>query len=207
MSQRIGILGGTFDPIHYGHLAIAEEVRWCLALTRVSVVPTAYQPLKQGRHAATPSQRWEMVRRACAGNPTLEPWDIEIRRPPPSYTLHTLQAAQEMYDGAAELWFILGADAVLSLPRWYRACEVLTLARLALVARPGVAVDFAALEGEMPGISQRTQVITGPLLDIASSTLRERLAQGQPVRYQLPDAVLDYIREEGLYAHPRNHHP
>jgi nicotinate (nicotinamide) nucleotide adenylyltransferase len=200
LSQRIGILGGTFDPIHYGHLAIAEEVRWSLGLARVYVVPTAYQPLKQGRHAATPPQRLEMVRRACADNAALEPWDIEIRRPPPSYTVDTLQVVQERYGGNAEVWFILGADAVLRLPRWYRARQVLALARLALVARPGVAVDLAALEDEVPGISQRTEVITGPLLDIASSTLRERLAQGQPVRYQLPDAVLDYVREEGLYT-------
>jgi nicotinate-nucleotide adenylyltransferase len=200
--QRIGILGGTFDPLHYGHLAIAEEAAWFLRLSRVYMVPAARQPLKHAPQRANGQQRLEMVRLACADNPLLSPSDIEIRRPPPSYTVETLRLMRADAGPDADLWFILGADALMQFHHWHAAAEIITLARLATIARPGASIDLAALDASLPGLSTRTVVIEGPLLDISSSEMRERFASGRPVRYQMPDAVLHYIDAHGLYREP-----
>jgi nicotinate-nucleotide adenylyltransferase len=205
MKKRIGILGGTFDPVHFGHLAIAEEVRYALGLSEVFIVPNAYQPLKAGNHVAGPQQRWEMVCLACQDNEALIPSDIEIRRPPPSYTidtLHTFQRIDEQGEQGEhrELWFILGSDALLSFPRWRAAHEIIALARLAVVMRPGSPPpDLSTLETSLPGIRERVDLVSGPRLDISSSDLRQRIAVGQPVRYQMPDTVIAYIVQNGLY--------
>jgi nicotinate-nucleotide adenylyltransferase len=199
--QRVGIFGGTFDPIHYGHLAIAEEVRWSLGLDYLSLIPNAHQPFKQG-HGATPDQRFEMVCRACAQNDTLVPSDIEVRRPPPSFTIDTLRELHREMGEAAHLWFLLGSDAIGQFPQWEGARQILEMARLALVDRPGSVVDFVALERAMPGILDRVDPIPAPRLDLSSSDLRHRLATGRPVRYQVPEAVLDYITQHGLYREP-----
>lgn len=198
-TERIGVLGGTFDPIHYGHLAIAAEARHVLQLDRVLFVVAAQQPLKARGHIASATQRLAMVELACAGEPAFAPSDVELRRPPPSYTADTLRELRALAPPQAELWFILGADALAELPRWHRAAEIIALARLAVVQRPGSALDLAALDGRLPGLRARTTPIEGPRLDIASRALRERRAAGLPLRYQLPDTVIAYIEEQGLY--------
>jgi nicotinate (nicotinamide) nucleotide adenylyltransferase len=139
--QRVGIYGGTFDPIHFGHLAIAEEARWALDLDLVYLVPAAEQPLK-----ATPAQRLTMVQLACAANPRLIPSDIELRRAPPSYTVDTLAAFRDQLGPAAEIFFVLGADAASDLPRWRSAAAILHLAHLIVVGRPGYHFDAPALD-------------------------------------------------------------
>jgi nicotinate-nucleotide adenylyltransferase len=206
--RRFGVLGGTFDPIHNGHLAIAEEARWALRLERVYMVPAAQQPLKQERHMASPQQRLDMLRLACTHNPGLVPCDLELRRGAPSYTVDTLREIRILIDSEEgsptphneiELWFILGGDALLSLPRWYAARQIIELACLAVVKRPGVALDLTTLDEALPGLQMRTDIVEGPGLDIASTDLRQRIARGQPVRYQLPDSVLGYIIEQELY--------
>lgn len=199
MMQRIGILGGTFDPIHYGHLAIAEEARWALDLKLVYVTPAAQQPLKHNGHGASPQQRLEMIRLACASNPAFAPSDIELRRPPPSFTIDTMVEFRALLGANCELWFILGGDALADLPRWRQATRLLELTRFAAVLRPGATVDLAALDAALPGLARRTSLIAGPRLDISSTALRQRIAAGQPVRYQLPDAVIDYIETHRLY--------
>lgn len=196
--QRIGILGGTFDPIHYGHLVIAEEARWGLHLDRVYFVPAAEQPFKSGHHCASAQQRLEMVRLACHGNPAFIPSDVELQRQPPSFTVDTLRTFHSMV-ASAQLWFILGGDALNSLPQWRAAHEIIRLARLAAVGRPGVAPDLSRLDAALPGLASRTDPLIGPLLDISSTALRQRIAAGQPVRYQMPDAVLEYIVAQQLY--------
>lgn len=198
--QRVGILGGTFDPIHYGHLAIAEECRWHLGLTCVYIVPAAHQPLKPEGHVASPQQRMMMVRLACADNPSLVPTDIELHRPSPSYTLTTVQTIQQIVGTAIEFWLVLGSDAAMTLPHWFAPHELLELVRLAVVVRPGTSFNLTALEAQLPGISARVEVIAGPQLDISSTMLRRRLASGQPVRYQLPEPVRGYIEREKLYG-------
>jgi nicotinate-nucleotide adenylyltransferase len=184
---RIGIYGGTFDPIHIGHLAIAEDARH----TR--------QPLKHELQGATPLQRLEMVRLACATNPHFAVSDLELRRPPPSYTIDTLLALRAEFGSAIDLVFLLGVDAARDLTRWYRATEIIRLVRLAVISRPGYSLSLQELEIRMPGISERCVTIDGPRLDVSSSDVRARLFAGRPVRYQIPDPVLDYIAAHGLY--------
>jgi nicotinate-nucleotide adenylyltransferase len=198
--ERVGIYGGTFDPIHNGHLAIAEEACWALGLARLYVVPAARQPLKNGPQGASPEQRLAMAQLACADNPRLVVSDLELRRPPPSYTVDTLRSFRELLGSAVELYFILGADALASLSRWHRAHEIIDLARLAALTRPGVTLDLEQLEREIPGMMARTTLIEGPLLDISGTDLRRRLAEGRPVRYQLPEAVREYVQAHGLYS-------
>jgi nicotinate-nucleotide adenylyltransferase len=198
--ERVGIYGGTFDPIHYGHLAIAEEARWVLGLARLFVVPAQRQPLKTAAQGATAEQRLEMVRLACADNPYLVPSDVELLRPPPSYTVDTLRTFRQMVGPAVELFFVLGADALEHIGRWREVESLLALARLAVVERPGVSLDLAQLEATVAGISSRTVVIKGPLLDISGTEIRRRLAHHLPVRYQLPEAVREYIVANQLYS-------
>lgn len=199
--RRIGIYGGTFDPIHFGHLAVAEEVRWALRLDQVYLVPAARQPFKEAGHHASPDQRLEMVRHACAANPAFRPSAIEAHRPPPSFTIETIAQLRAELGPEPDLCFILGADAARDLPRWRQADEIIRLARIAIVGRPGYDIDLADLERALPGIADRSTCLEGPMLDISSTDLRRRLAQGRPVRYQIPDQVLAYIFAEGLYRH------
>ncbi|NJN65499.1 MAG: nicotinate (nicotinamide) nucleotide adenylyltransferase [Chloroflexaceae bacterium] len=197
--QQVGIFGGSFDPIHYGHLAMAEEVRWSLGLNCIYLIPNAHQPFKREGHGATPEQRLEMIRRACAQNDALIPLDIEVRRPPPSFTIDTLRELCQRLGEATRLWLLLGGDAISLFPQWKAARSILELVRLAVVDRPGSPADFAALERAMPGILERVDLVAAPQMALSSSALRQRLAGGRPVRYQLPDPVLEYIMHHGLY--------
>ncbi len=197
--QRIGIIGGTFDPIHYGHLAIAEEARWALDLTQVYFVPAAQQPLKAHNPVATSQQRLEMVRRACANHAAFVPSELELRRKPPSFTIDTLLEMHQTFGEQTELWFILGWDSLNEITKWTAAAQIVALAHLVAVMRHGFEVDLALLEAQIPGLSARTKVLAGPSLDISSKNLRERLANNRPVRYQIPDLVLDYIVNQQIY--------
>ncbi|EFO79621.1 methyltransferase GidB [Oscillochloris trichoides DG-6] len=197
--QRIGVYGGTFDPVHIGHLAIAEEVRYALRLDQVLFVPAAHQPLKGHAPGATPLQRLEMVRLACASNPAFAVSDLELRRPPPSYTRDTLVSLRQHLPPTSDLTLIIGADAARDLPRWYRVHEILRMVYLVIVARPDHPFDLAELETRLPGVSLRTTLVDGPRLAVSSTDLRLRLATHRPTRCQIPDAVLGYIRHHGLY--------
>ncbi|NTW04070.1 MAG: nicotinate (nicotinamide) nucleotide adenylyltransferase, partial [Oscillochloris sp.] len=185
-------------PIHIGHLAIAEDARDAIGLDQVLFVPAAHQPLKGETYVASPAQRLEMVRLACATNQYFCVSDVDLRRPPPSYTIDTLVELRAEAD-PAELVFILGVDAAHSLPRWHRAAEIISLVHLAVIGRPGYSLSLTELERLLPGISQRCLLVSGPQLDVSSSELRKRLAVGRTVRYQIPDPVLAYIIEHGLY--------
>jgi nicotinate-nucleotide adenylyltransferase len=195
--RRIGILGGTFDPIHYGHLAIAEEARSALGFAQVLFVPAARQPLKRGEHAAAPQQRLEMARLACDDNPAFEVSPIEVERAGPSFTVDTLETLHAA--GLGELHFILGADAAADLHRWHAIKRIVALARIVAVGRPGVALNVAALDQRLPGLGERLTLLEGPGLEISSSELRRRRAAGRPIRYQTPDAVVEYITLHRLY--------
>lgn len=199
-SQRIGIYGGTFDPIHIGHLAVAEEARWALDLDQVIFVPAARQPFKMDADSTDAERRLAMVHLACAGNPAFHVSATELQRAPPSYTIDTLTQYRAQFGSHADLIFIIGADAARDLPRWYQAQELIRLARFAVVGRPGVAVDLQRLEHDLPGSAERLTVISGPHLAISSTELRRRLGVGQPVRYQIPESVYTYIYTHGLYG-------
>ncbi len=198
MTARIGILGGTFDPIHYGHLAIAEEARTMLRLEQVIFIPARYQPLKNGNHAASPEQRLTMVRLACASNPAFEVSAIEIERPGPSYTITTLEALAAQ--STAEMTLIIGIDALVNFDQWHAPEQIIARAQIAGIARPGINTDLTRILTMFPQLGARLTQIAGPKLEISSSEIRQRIATGRPIRYLTPDPVVDFIAKQGLYG-------
>lgn len=192
MPERLGVFGGTFDPIHVGHLVTAVNVRHALDLDRVLLV-VAHDPWQKAGTVATPAaDRLAMVEAAVGDVPGLEASDIELRRADQSYTADTLVELQRRHPGA-ELHLILGSDAAAGLPTWERADEVRDLARLVVVTRPG-AEDLTA----PPGWTHR--VLEVPRLEVSSTDLRARFADGRPLDYLVTAPVQHLIRERGLYA-------
>ncbi|NRA03410.1 MAG: nicotinate-nucleotide adenylyltransferase [Myxococcales bacterium] len=191
--MKLGILGGTFDPIHLAHLRIAEEVRLALELDRVFFVPASNPPHRPGP-LATATDRLEMVRIATAPNPAFEASDLELRRVGQSYTVDTLRAFSSLHPGS-ELWFIIGSDAVAEIDSWREPDEVLRLARFAIVSRPGSPELILRQEREA-----RVSRVPVSALAISAREIRARCAEETSIRYLVPDAVLDYIRKHRLYA-------
>ena len=195
----VGILGGTFDPIHHGHLAIAEEAREALGLERVLFMPAAFPPHKPGQPVTDPGHRLAMVRLAVAGNPAFEASDLEVRRGGASYTVDTLEAL--VADGLQRPWLILSSEALALLPKWREPRRILELARLAVVPRGGFdPLGPAWVEAAFPGAVERVTFLPGPLLPISGSVVRRRARAGRSVRYLVPDAVAAYIAQHRLYA-------
>ncbi len=195
----VGILGGTFDPIHNGHLAIAEEAREALGLERVVFIPASTPPHKPGRPVTSPEHRLAMVRLAVAGNPAFEASELEVARGGASYTVDTLEALRA--DGLVDPWLILSTEALAGLPGWREPVRVLGLARIAVVPRSGFdPLGPAWVEARFPGASNRVRFLAGPLLPISGSVVRRRAAAGRSVRYLVPDAVAAYIAQHRLYA-------
>lgn len=192
-------MGGTFDPIHYGHLVVAEEVWFRLKLDRVLFVPAAQPPHKLGRVITPAIHRFEMVKLAVEGNPHFDVSAVEVDRPGPSYTVDTLAQLRATMAADDEIWLILGMDSLAELPTWRQPERILQLARLAVVPRPGYVANIHELEKLLPGISSRTSLIPTPELAISAENLRARVAEGYPIKYQLPEAVEDYIYRTGLY--------
>jgi nicotinate-nucleotide adenylyltransferase len=195
----VGVLGGTFDPVHHGHLAIAEEARESLGLERVLFMPAAAPPHKPGRPVSPAAHRLAMVRLAVAGNPFFDASDLEIRRGGASYTVDTLEALRS--DGLVDPWLILSSEALAGFPDWREPRRVLELARLAVVPRGGFdPLGSAWVEQRFPGAEDRVHFLGGPLLPISGSVVRRRAAAGRSVRYLVPDAVAAYIADHHLYA-------
>ena len=186
--MRLGVLGGTFDPIHIGHLVLGEAAREQLSLDRVLFVPTGVQWRKSGREIAPAEHRVAMVRLAIEGNPGFELSVLEVERAGPSYTADTLEALADEYKGS-ELFLILGRDAYGDLPNWIRPGRILELSTVAVAARDGE----AKLESPALGLLM-------PEIGISATEIRERVAAGRSIRYLVPEAVEGYIREHGLYA-------
>jgi len=198
--MRIGILGGSFDPVHLGHLAAAEEAVYRFALDHVLLLPARLQPLKEGGPCADDGQRLAMLRLAVAGNPRLAVSTLELERPAPSYTVDTLRALRASLGVSAELYFLLGIDAVNALDRWREPAELPRLARLIVMSRGDVREpDWTTLRAVAPDARERIDLLTVPDIDISSRDLRQRVASGAPIRYQVPEAVWAYIEEQGLY--------
>ncbi len=201
VSGSVGILGGTFDPIHHGHLAIAEEAREALGLERVLLVPAADPPHKPARRVTSPSHRLAMAELAIAGNPALAVSAIEVERGGASYTVETLEALA--VGGIVDPWLILSAEALAGFPAWHRPDRILELCRLAVVPRGGYEVlDPAWVREHFPGREARVTFLPGPLLPISGSVVRRRAAAGRSVRYLVPDAVAHYIADHDLYLDP-----
>lgn len=200
---RIGVLGGTFDPVHLGHLILADEAREVLRLDRLLLMPAA-QPWRKVEREVTPAHhRLAMLRLAVADNSAFDVSTLEIDRGGPTFTVDTLAALRAEMDASADLVFILGEDALLDMPHWRDPAGILRLARLGVAARPGrPPIDIDALERAMPGVSERVEVITMPQIGISSTDIRRRVREGRSVRYLLPQAVQDYIVDHGLYRAP-----
>ena len=198
--MNIGILGGTFDPIHTGHLILAEEARLQLSLDEVLFVPAGQPWLKAG-HSITPAfHRVEMVRRAIADNPRFKLCTLEVERSGPSYTVDTLTELREQLGAEASFFFILGRDTLADLPLWKEPDRLLQMCRLVAAPRISPGVDLDSLEAFMPGIKKSVIQLDMPVIEISSSTIRQRLAQGLSIRYLVPEGVERYIAEQKLYG-------
>jgi nicotinate-nucleotide adenylyltransferase len=212
--STVGILGGTFDPIHFGHLRLAEELGDQLKLAQVRLIPAKLPP-----HRANPSvsaqDRLAMTRLAAAGNPRLVVDDRELRREGASYSVDTLLELRSELGAHVPLCLMLGVDAFVALMTWSRWQQLFNLAHLVVATRPGYALDLDKLPeplgsisrtrlSNIPGDAPNGRVIPREIaaLDISASGIRQALSQGQSTRYLLPDSVLDYIRDHQLYRGP-----
>jgi nicotinate-nucleotide adenylyltransferase len=196
MSRRIGVMGGTFDPIHLGHLVAAEEARWQFDLDRVVFVP-AGQPWQKPVGVTPAEDRYQMTVLATASNPAFTVSRLEIDHPGPTYTVDTLRRLRaEQADGTC-LYFIIGADAVLQLLTWKEPDQVLAKAEFIAATRPGY--DLDRLVSQVLGAAGRVHRMEIPALAISASDIRGRVARGAPIRYLVPDSVARYIHEHGLY--------
>jgi nicotinate-nucleotide adenylyltransferase len=190
--QRVGVLGGTFDPLHLGHLVAASEVAHRLSLDEVVLVP-AGQPWQKPRPDLAPAEdRYAMTASAVADDPRLRASRVDLDRAGPSYTVDTLADLRDELGASTELYFITGADALAGIPTWHRAEELPALARFVGVTRPGHAL-------QVPAVPVEVSLVDIPALDISSSDLRARVAAGRPIRYLVPDVVDRYVAEHGLY--------
>ena len=199
---RIGILGGTFDPPHLGHLLIAETARVALDLESVLFVPAGEPWLKSGQRITAAQQRLRMVQLAVADNPDFCVSDCEVRRNGASYTVDTLRELRRAYPDDTEFFFVVGSDVLEQFHRWKEPDEILRLCRLAVIERPGAPAEgLAVLAGRFPdaAASGAVVLVPGPRVDFSASELRRILAEGQSVRYQVPDAVAEYIKQHELY--------
>ncbi|MBI2165376.1 MAG: nicotinate-nucleotide adenylyltransferase [Chloroflexi bacterium] len=205
-SYRLGVLGGTFDPVHMGHLIIAEEARCQLSLSEVLFVPTG-QPYMKTQHTISPGHhRLEMVKLATDSNPYFKVTDMELRRPGPSYTVDTLEALVREYPSATTIFLILGLDSLGQFHRWQCPRRILELCSLVAVQRPGVgAYNPAVLERELPGASQRVVLLQGPSIGVSGTDIRKRVAKGLSIKYWVPDRVDEYIRQHRLYQGGADH--
>ncbi len=201
--RRVGILGGTFDPIHCAHLAIAEQVREALALDHVLLVPAAAPPHKPGAVVASAADRAAMVELAIAGNPAFSMCRIELDRPGPSYSVDSLElliAEAERQNVERELFFILSDEALAGLPGWHEAWRMPELCRFAIVPRlNGAPSDPDWLETNFPGRSDRFVFVDTVPLANSSSDVRRRASAGNSIRYLVPPAVEAYVRDHRLY--------
>ena len=192
---RVGVLGGTFDPIHWGHLIIAEEARIHFGLNQVRFVPAQNQWRKQGRRLSAGADRLEMVQAAVADNPYFHVSTVDLDRPASTYTVDTLTDLS----GAHDLYFILGLDALMDLPYWREPRRIIELAWLVAALRPGYEIDWPAFEQGLPSAKERVLPLAVPEIGISSTAIRARVAEAKPIRYWVPEDVATLITAKGLY--------
>jgi nicotinate-nucleotide adenylyltransferase len=197
--KSLGVLGGTFDPPHYGHLALAENGRVQLRLDRVLFAPVGQQPLKLDQPAASAHHRAAMVEAAIADNPAFAVSRVDLDRPGPHYTVDMLALLQQEHP-QAELFFLIGGDGLAQFLTWRDPAGIVRRARLVAMPRPGYTPDLEALAQAMPGIRERLIWLDTPCLNIAASELRRRMREGLPIRYLVPPPVEAYIRKHRLYV-------
>jgi len=199
--MNVGVLGGTFDPVHNGHLILADVAEEQLNLSDMLFVPVG-QPWLKTERIITPAQhRLQMLRLALDDRPQFRISEMEIERHGPTYTIDTIKELKDGLNADDELFFILGQDSLMQVPQWHEAQDLVQLCYLAAAPRPGVKKpDLKALEAEIPGIKQRVMLMKEPKVDITATDIRERVANGLSVRHLVPEAVNRYIKEQKLYV-------
>jgi nicotinate-nucleotide adenylyltransferase len=190
---RIGVMGGTFDPIHHGHLVAASEVGYFYSLDEVIFVPTGEPWQKKDRQVSAAEDRYLMTVIATASNPRFSVSRVDIDRPGPTYTIDTLRELRSQVGPDAELFFITGADALEKMMTWQDVDELFKLAHFVGCTRPGHRLSGAGLP------DGRVSLIEIPALAISSTNCRERVSQGEPIWYLVPDGIVQYISKNGLY--------
>lgn len=199
MSSRVGVFGGTFDPPHIGHLILAAEALSQLRLERVLWVLTPVPPHKLNRAVTPTALRIELVQAAIRHSPEFELSRVEIDRPGPHYALDTVRLLREQCP-QADFIYLMGGDSLRDLHSWYRPREFLEMcAGLGVMRRPGDEIDLAVLDRQLPGLAEKVQMVTAPLLEISSSQVRQRAFAGMPFRYYLPLEVYEQVSALGLY--------
>ena len=199
--SKIGLLGGTFDPIHIGHLLIAEDAREALGLDTVVFIPAGRPWLKANQSVTDPQHRLAMVGLAIGPNPHFQVSDIEVRRQGPTYTVDTLEQLQQDYSPNAEKFLILGMDSLNELARWRSPERLFDLCVVVGVSRPGQEeIDIDKLESIAEGASGKIVLISGPSVGISGTNIRDRVVHGKSIKYRVPVDVESYILEHGLYT-------
>jgi nicotinate-nucleotide adenylyltransferase len=203
MAERVGLYGGSFNPIHHGHLIIARRVAEKLNLARVIFLPSATPPHKEGESLIEPCHRAEMVRLAIAGEPLFDFSDYDLNRTGPSYTLETIAHFKQTLPAETELFWIIGADWLMTLDTWYKAVELVDACTIVTAARPGwERPDLSALSTKLNDAQiakLREYILDTPRIDISATDLRARVAAGQSIRYLVPESVRTYIEMFRLY--------
>lgn len=198
---KLGVLGGTFDPVHNGHILMAERARDELGLDRVMLVPAGTPMSKPGQPVTPPGHRLMMLRRAVEGKDRLSVSVMELDRPGPSYTVDTLRELRRRYGDEAELSFILGSDSLALFPTWHEAAGIIALGRLAVVPRPDFPVPpDAELDKLLPGLAARVLRLEEPVGDYRATEIRDLARRKRPIDHLVPPAVADYIRTNDLYS-------
>jgi len=200
---KLGVLGGTFDPPHIGHLILAEEARLALGLEQVLFVPAGAPWRKVGQELSPRENRLAMVRLAVGDNPHFAVSSLEIEREGPSYTAETLVELCDQLGRETEFFFIMGGDSLVDFPHWHEPQRILELACLAVAERPepeDVGLGESLAEELARGIRERVIWLRMPRIDISATAVRERVRRGLSIRYWVPPAVEEYIRQHGLYA-------
>lgn len=197
--MRIGLLGGTFDPIHIGHLILAEEAHFQLQLDFLYFVPAGDPPHKQDRDITPVHHRLEMLAQAIGDIDYARMSLVDVTRPGPHYASETVQLFTAQLGAPVELYFLLGMDSLRDLATWHNPRWLIDHCRLAAFSRPGVVVDWDELNATLSGIQERVTLVEMPLIEISSSDLRARISHGHPIRHRVPRVVEAYIAKEGLY--------
>ncbi len=203
--MKIGIFGGTFDPIHMGHLVIAEEARILLGLDEVVFIPAGRPWLKSDRTVTEGCHRMAMVALAVKPNPHFQASDVEIRREGLTYTTDTLLEIRQCLGDEVKLFVILGLDSLKELGRWHKPERILEMSTVVGMTRPGYQdFDPSTLDAIRPGASAKVILLNGPLIGISGTDIRRRVSEGLSIKYRVPEPVEAYIRHHGLYGqkHP-----
>ncbi|MCL6451823.1 MAG: nicotinate-nucleotide adenylyltransferase [Acetobacteraceae bacterium] len=199
--SALGIMGGTFDPIHYGHLVTAEVARHAFGLEQVVFVPSRRPPHKEGQKVTDPEHRYLMTVLATIDNPAFRVSRVEVERPGNSYTVDTVREFRRAVRPQTELFFITGADAIMEILTWREPKELLGMCRFIAATRPGYPLEalMSLIRTLNQGSGCRVEPLEVPALAISSSDIRRRVARGEPIRYLVPGAVENYIIKNGLY--------